>query len=250
MKEKKIKTALLIAVLLFIVPPNMARADSWQTLDKGLEYQTIPLNTPQTGINTRLHVLKINLNKLVIKPVYSSTNLSAKNLAIKSGALAVINANFFDETGKVLGLVKKDGAVINPKKNISWWSVLCFRNNKAEIIQSSHVKEGYCHQAFQAGPRLVAGGTLTKLKDEFSQKTAAGINNRGDLLLAVSEGAIPIKKLAEIFSKKEKNGGLECPYALNLDGGSSSQMFIKSEKLNLYIPNYVKIPVGLGVFKK
>jgi phosphodiester glycosidase len=37
---------------------------------------------------------------------------------------------------------------------------------------------------------------------------------------------------------------------LNLDGGGSSQLYVKSDKFEEWLPGTTEIPVGIGFFKK
>jgi exopolysaccharide biosynthesis protein len=218
----------------------------WEPLKKGLLYKKILLTQPNS--QATLHAFKIDPSVLKIKPIVHDKGQSVKILAQKAKAIVAINANFFDENGRPLGLVKKDRKVIQPKKDISWWAVLCFRYKKVSIIPSKNVKQGYCHQAIQAGPRLVINGHIPKLKDNFSHKTAVGINNKGELIVAVTKDRLSIQKLAETFKKSETQKGLGCLNALNLDGGSSSQLYANIEKFELDLPSFIQVPVALGVF--
>ena len=137
----------IIIITFFLVFPFTTNAESWQTLTDGIQYKKLSVKNQNSKVD--LNVLKINLTKANIKPVYNQNTSTAKELAQKYHAIAVINANFFDPQGKPLGLVKFDKKVIYPKKNISWWSVFCIRRNRAQIIHSSKLKNGYCEQAIQ-----------------------------------------------------------------------------------------------------
>ena len=225
-----------------------AKANIWQELADGFHFRTI--HHKKNGQTIPLQVLKLDPKKVSIKPLHDSNGKTAREFVLSSQALAVVNANFFDTDGKILGLVKIDGKKIHSLKNISWWSVFCLQNNKASIYHQSQHKPGMCKQAIQAGPRLVVNGKIPKLKTKSSRKTAIGINLRGEVIIAVSGLAIPIQDLAQLFLKPEKQGGLGCLNAMNLDGGSSTQMYLKTDDYINSVASFIKVPVGLGVFKK
>jgi uncharacterized protein YigE (DUF2233 family) len=82
--------------------------------------------------------------------------------------------------------------------------------------------------AIQAGPRLVVNGKVPKLKSEISQKTAIGINRKGEVILLTTLYPFSVNELAKLMAKPESKGGLGCRYALNLDGGSSSQLYARN----------------------
>lgn len=237
---------LLIGVCSLYIPA--AGAADWQKLTDGIQYKKLSVNLGEGTAS--LNVLKLNLDKVTIKPVVAEQSATAREFAQRHQAVAVINANFFDPDGKPLGLVKFDRKIINPKKNISWWSVFCIKKDRAQIIHTQDIKDGYCDQAVQAGPRLVINGTIPKLKNELTRKSAVGINSRGEVLFVVSTQPIPIKNLAETFKKSEADGGLDCPNALNLDGGSSSQMYVQAGKVKIDVGSFVRVPVALAAFHK
>lgn len=227
--------------------PTTVSAAGWQKLADGLDYATVPVHVE--GQQVELSALKIDLQRFAIRPIYEPNGETVKNLAEKAGAVAAINANFFDEKGGALGLVKIAGETKHAQKNISWWSVFCVNDNEAHILHSTKQTQD-CHHAVQAGPRLVVNQTLTELKQEISQKSAIGLKSETQVVLVVSRAAIPITVLAQTLQKSEAEGGLGCLEALNLDGGSSTQLYVNVNGFTVNIPNLTEVPVGLGVFRK
>jgi len=234
-------------IFLFMIPS--AWATDWQSLQEGLSYKTVVMGTGESAIE--LHALKVNPRYFSLKPIVLTGRHSVRVLAEESGAVAVINANFFDKEGKTLGAVVIDGHEKKSKRPISWWGIFCVnKKQKVEIVASTDYYSGLCEEAVQAGPRLVIKGKIPKLKDETSRKSAVGVNAKGQVFLVASAQAISIKALAEIFLKSELEGGLGCVDALNLDGGSSSQFFVKSGAFTLAVPAFSPVPVGLGIYKR
>lgn len=225
-----------------------ANADDWRILARGLNYKRLAIIQNNSPVD--LHVFRINLSRYNVKPIAAAQSATAKLMTLEQDALLTVNANFFDVDHKILGLVLKDKFLIHQTKNISWWSTLCIKDNKATITPNKAITATECHQAIQAGPRLVIDGSIPKLKESFSAKTAIGINQAGELLIAVTRNRLSITKLAEIFQAPEQKGGLACINALNLDGGSSSQIYARIGDFELDLPSIVKVPVGLAVFDK
>lgn len=225
-----------------------AQALSWQNLQSGLDYTKI--NVVYSGTPVNIHALKVDLSLLQIKPIVTPARSSVKSMAISHDALAVLNANFFEPSGKPLGVVVADKAELNAFKNISWWSVLCIKNQAAQIFHASVYQHDQCDNAIQAGPRLVVQGVIPKLKENISKKSAVGLNAKGELFLIATENILPISLFAEVLRVKESEGGFELVDVLNLDGGSSTQIYVNTASFSLDIPNFVQVPVGLGVFPK
>lgn len=237
-----------LAFLILCFTSFSARALNWQALQSGLDYTKI--NVVYSGTPVNIHVVKVNLSQFDIKPIYTSARSSVKSMAISHDALVVINANFFEPSGKPLGLVAADKNELNPFKDISWWSILCLQNQAAKIFHSTKFENGSCDSAIQAGPRLIIQGSVPKLKENVSRKSAVGINSKNEILIIASENILPISLFAEVLHLKESEGGLGLVDALNLDGGSSTQIYVNTKSFVLDIPNFVQVPVGLGVFKR
>jgi len=247
LKSKFFNLTIILALLALLPLPTSA--SNWQQLEKGLSYQLV---TAPSGKFFRLHAFKINPKLFNIRPLLpeSKKRDTIHQLTQASGALLGINANFFDPDGKILGLVVDKGKVVHPFKKISWWSLFYMKRSRPYIIHSSKFRSAKnMTVAFQAGPRLVINGVLPKLKQEISAKTAVGINSRGELILTVTRDAVDIQELAKLMALSEQKGGLGCSHALNLDGGSSSQLYVEVGDFKLDLPSFMTIPVGLGVFR-
>lgn len=223
-------------------------ASAWQEISPKLYYKRIDLVLG--GRSATLHALRTTPQNYAIKPYFENQSLSVKSMAGASEALAMINANFFEPGGKPLGLIIRDKKVINPLKSISWWSVFCVKGKSARIVHTSAYKAGTCDQAIQAGPRLVVNGKIPKLKEQIAMKSAIGLNKNGEVFFIVTEKTLPMSVFAEILQMKVADGGLELTHVLNLDGGSSTQLFVQTEKFDLDLPNFVRVPVGLGIYPK
>lgn len=241
-------TSILITVGLTWVYSQQAKATGtqWQELAPGLDYTTLDLN-PGT-----LHAFKIDLmqNRLgLVSPAEPST---AKEMAIDTHALVVTNAGFFTPADEPLGLRINEGKIVSPLKNISWWGIFYLQNNTPKISSLSNFKlSNNIDFAVQAGPRLLVNKNTPHLKDGADNRTAIGYNTANKVILIVTEDAqLTTLDLAKILVKPEKNGGLGCTYALNLDGGSSSQVYAEVGNFTLDIPNYRPVADGLAVFAK
>jgi len=246
---KKKWFSFFIFVFFFILSPHFVSASPliWKSVGKGLFYTEAKqeFKEQQTII---LSVLKIDLKHNTIKPILSPDTKTVRQMLKETKALAVINANFFDIDNKPLGLIFRDHKTLQKKKNISWWSVFCVQKKRASILHTQNYFPGFCEQAIQAGPRLVVNGSVPKLKPQNSRASAVGINTEGYVFFVLANRPISIERFADFFQRPEAEGGLATPWALNLDGGSSSQISIQTEKFNLHLPSLISVPVGLGVF--
>jgi uncharacterized protein YigE (DUF2233 family) len=247
----KIIKFFLIFPPFFLFQPGISQAQNYLNLADGLEYSIWqPPGTP-----VRLHLLRVDLKKLRIIPidarVFGSPLLNVREMGKKTGALAVLNANFFDTDNRPLGLVLQNGKIKNGIHPTQWYAAFLIKNNKAKVLKvfkQSQVR-GY-QSGIQAGPRLVVAGKIPKLKNKKSPKSAVGIDRQGRVLLIASEGSLEIHQLAELLARPTAQGGLGLSHALNLDGGSSTQFYLNAGGKSVYQPGLTGVPIALGVFTR
>ncbi len=238
-------TMLRIAVLILLSLgwlDCLAKEISWDRLAPGLEYGTVPLSSP--GNRGKLHAFRIDLSEyrfdVVLARDHQRAAGSVRSLASKSQAWIAINGGFFTPQLKPLGLRMEQGVIRNTLKKISWWGIFYIQNNKATIVPQWQFKlTRQIDFAVQAGPRLLINHQIPKLKEGLAERTVLGITEDGKVIVAVTDKAvISTHDLAKILKKSNAEGGLNCRNALNLDGGSSSQLFAKFKKFYLNVPNF------------
>lgn len=225
----------LILSSLFLFDAASA-AERWQKIASGIEYQDL-----EGGILTpwsHIYAFKIDLNKnklaLVSAKQLNAKNASADQFAQYSNALLSINGGFFDQEFKPLGLRINNRKLKNPLKFISWWGIFYVKNNKPYISNVNHFyPDNQIDFAIQSGPRLLIHGKIPPLKPGVADRSALGITADGKVIILVStNAAMTTAELAHLL----KTPPLHCTDAINLDGGSSSQLYahIGSFQLNVH----------------
>ena len=220
-------------LLIFLAVPVYS-ANQWQTLAPGIEYQDLEggLLTPWSHI----HVFRVDLNKnqlgVITSKALSVKNASVEQFAVQTNALLSINGGFFDREFHPLGLRINNKKLENPLKRISWWGIFYVKNNKAYISNmNDFYQDDSIEFAIQSGPRLIIKGKIPSLKIGFADRSALGITAQGKVILLVStNAAMSTNDLARIM----KSAPLSCIDAINLDGGSSSQLYTR---INSFILN-------------
>ena len=200
-----------------------ARGDAgWQKLDNGLEMRTI---YRRTGISV---VTVTALRAPAARVHVGSGHLwRAPEWAAKTGALAVVNGGYFNAQAQPLGLRVSDGKRTNALYARANWGVFFIRDGRAFIAHTRDYKPSpQTKQAMQCGPRLVVKGHTTDLKEQWGRRSGIGVDARGRVILAVSDGALSFDDWAALWADA---GAMNCPDALNLDGGGSTQMSVKSK---------------------
>jgi len=226
----------------------------WETLKSGLQYTTIPLQeNNKTG---KLHAFKINLKQyqlhLTTANSINRNAATAEALGESQKALVAINGGFFSPDRQLLGLRVNNGDIINPVRPISWWSIFYVKNNKAYIAKPQYYQHSNSVTfAVQAGPRLVINGYIPSLKPGIDERSALCINRNGQVIIAATENTpVSTNTLAKVLDKSENQGGLGCYNALNLDGGSSTQLYAKVNNFTLNVPNFNQVTDAIVVTEK
>lgn len=163
--------------------------------------------------------------------IASGKLLTASEWRRKMSAVAATNGGYFDPEGRSLGLRITENKRVNDLHPADW-GVFFVEGKTARIVHTRDYKDlrdkGRTHrvlEAIQCGPRLVVAGKLTKLKPQWARRTALGIDRSGRVVLAVADGELSFRGWQNVW-----RDNLNCPNALNLDGGGSTQLSIKTEK--------------------
>lgn len=212
----------ILLIMLLISSPSLA--DDWHTLASGIEYRDIgaSLGSPWSHV----HAFRIDLNKnqfeLAFARHFSRKSASIEDFAQHRNALIALNGGFFDRDYHPLGLRISQQKQYNPLKRISWWGIFYIKDGKAYVSSlREYQRNNDVEFAIQSGPRLIVDGKLPHLKPGVAERSALGITPEGQVIIVVTENApLSTTSLAQLL----KSPPLHCQDALNLDGGSSSQI--------------------------
>ena len=241
-KAYKVTKYTLLTIALLAPLVATAASPQWRTLAPGLQYTSLP--------SEKIHAFRIDLKAYQLSLISATHKKQPpffiKPIAIKTKALIVINGGFFSPTFQPLGLRIHQGNVLHQLKNISWWGIFSIQNNKAQITSKNNYR--YTSRitfALQAGPRLLVKGKIPPLKGGAAERSALGITKKGRLIVAISKDQLTTSQ----FANRLKNA-LGCYNALNLDGGSSSQLYAHIGDFSLYLPSLRPVADVIAVTKR
>jgi uncharacterized protein YigE (DUF2233 family) len=226
------KAIFLVCLSLIFMPT--VNASPWKELAPGIEYRDLSPNPMMPWAH--IHAFRIDLKKqkldLVTASDLSRPHASVEEMARHSNALIAINGGFFDEKYHSLGLRIGHGHHYSPLKPISWWGVFYTTRNKPYLTRASQyqAKSRSVDFAIQSGPRLLISGKIPKLKPAIAERTALGITKKDKVILLITEHAA---MTTTALAKRMKAFPLYCEDALNLDGGSSTQIYANVGNLHL-----------------
>lgn len=196
----------------------------WSQLAPGIEYRDLgnSLLTPWSHVHVFRVDLKHNQLDLLLAKKLSQPHASIEEFAQFSNALITLNGGFFDESHQPLGLRISHQQQLNPLKPISWWAVFYIKGNRPYLSSLRHYKKAsHPDFALQSGPRLLIDGIIPSLKPGLAERSALGITRDNRIIILVTEHTLmSTTMLAELLRAPPLN----CEEAINLDGGSSSQL--------------------------
>ena len=174
----------------------------------------------------------------------------------RSGAVAAINANYFDTDGKPLAFLKAGGQAVNPRvsRNSLYTGVFAVKDQRPSISHRDDFLSEQADEAMQSGPLLLLGGrpqAVTGLPLRASRRALIGIDKEQRTVIAVTDnliGGLFWAELQEIFSAPQWQA--QTLDLLNLDGGGSAQLYIKTGKFEEFVAGTVEVPVAIGFFAK
>src|SRR5439155_24677981 len=105
--------------------PALAVTDAggWKPIYKGIEFRKMALERSEPNQSIDLKLFRFDGQRIVPRVLrsvqFQLKGANAKTFADKSGALAVINANYFDGDGRPLAFLKVAGQAINSRVSTS-----------------------------------------------------------------------------------------------------------------------------------
>ncbi len=240
--------SLLLGTYAFAAPSE------WQLVAPGLEYRATAM--PQITPFSKLHAFRIDLKYYEFDLVFARERAAARafvaDLAQHKKALIAINGGFFSSDYEPIGLRVRHNKQEVPLKNISWWGVFFIQNHTPHIVAAKQYQANHdISFAIQAGPRLIIDKAIPTLKAGFAQRSAIGIDKQARVILIATEhAAMSTTELANLLKSPDSAGGFNCVNALNLDGGSSTQIYSNIPNLQLNTAKFSPVTDAIVIHTK
>lgn len=242
-------------------------SEQWQSLSPGIEVKEVVVH-PEALFPSRILFARLATARTRMRVLSASDfgykQLSAREVAIHSGASLTINANFFDDKGDPLGVVVSQGTLKHRahRSGRTLSGVFLLGDRGFRIIHRDSFTPDGVLEAVQAGPRLaMEGAAAPGVRDTFSTRRAGVcLTATGDIIVfCVSSGlfTLAMPSLQTLLVSP----AIGCIDALNLDGGGSAQLFARGSRIatvtnpgNASVPEVSvegidRVPVFLGFFE-
>jgi len=233
---------------------------TWRSIQKGVERRKIAFLRSEPNYTLDLRLLRFD-PKIIAARVLSSAGFQAKSATAKdfvekSGAVAAINANYFDENGRPLAYLKTTDKEINRtvSKHPLYTGVFAVIDGRPVVVHRDDFSPAQAAEALQSGPLLLNRGAPVETMrglGRYARRTVLGMDKEGRIVIGVTDavlGGMSFVELQELFG--EAKWRLDTAELLNLDGGGSAQLYFKSGKLEESVPGTSEVPVAIGFFVK
>ncbi len=160
-------------------------------------------------------------------------------------AALIINGGYFDQQDNATGLVVSDGQIFGT--SYDGFGGMLSVDAKGHISLRSLHQHPYDHeqlqQATQSEPMLVLpGGQRAQFDADAasSRRSVVAMDKQGRLLFIVSpREAFSLDELADLFVSSD----LSIDVALNLDGGASTGLFVRTGSQPMMIDSFARLPI-------
>jgi hypothetical protein len=232
----------------------------WRAIHKGVEFRKVVVERAEPNYVLDLKLVRFD-GKMITPRILPSGDFqlrsaSGKTFVEKSGALAAINANYFDEKGRPLAYLKTLNQEINRNvsKHALYTGVFGSRDGAPFVTHRDEFQPAQAAEALQSGPLLLNHGAPVEIMrglGRYARRAIVGIDKDGRTVIGVTDavlGGLSFAELQELFANPKAQ--LETPDLLNLDGGGSAQLYLKTGKFEEWVPGTTEVPVAIGFFTK
>lgn len=269
----------LFALLAFWAEPNLAQVSAqlkpglkvspglivaetgaWRSLQKGMEFRSVTLERTEPYQLIHLKMVRFDagffLPQILRGLQYNVKSADVKTFAQKTGALATINANYFDEQGRPLGFLKAQAYEnsSNISKSSLFTGIFGIKDRSPFIVHRDDFTPGQADEALQAGPLLLSKGAalpVTRGAGKQSRRSLIGLDKERRLTIAITDsllGGLSWVEMQEFFSFPKWQ--INITDLLNLDGGGSAQLYIRASQFEEHVAGTTDVPVAIGFFQK
>lgn len=255
-RDTLIRGLLGLLLLVTTAPPLSAQDDGWVELRPGLERRVYFPGESHTGIS--LMVVRIDPARYRFAVQYQpgQRKSSGEWVFTTPGAVAFINANFFNDSSVVEGLLVTDRQRYGLPFD-DYGGTFSVVNDRARVTNNATdpVDDLPLDQAIQGYPMLVIDGQpnpeRTRWATTLARRSVIAEDSAGRILFIVTAfGAINLRDLSLYLTATD----LEIVNALNLDGGVSTTLYTlprPARDIGAYLVRAVEpVPAVLAVYAR
>jgi len=197
----------------------------------GLEFVQCQANDGKN--NAQLHIVSFSIRTHSLAVMDNPKgDFDAARAAEKRGAVAAVNGGYFHPDRTPLGLVVRQGVEIHPleKARLLNGIVVVAKGEVALRRPAEFKASAAVREALQAGPFLIDGGKAVAGLDSTRRaaRTVVFTDGAGHCGVLICK-SVTLAQMAALLATPGAFAGGEISRALNLDGGSSTALWVRGE---------------------
>ncbi|MGH2511003.1 MAG: phosphodiester glycosidase family protein [Ktedonobacteraceae bacterium] len=226
----------------------------WSTTAPGVEMRQETWQSPDgDGSSDLVTIVRFDLHHVTLSVAYQPNQpLSMQAWVQKEQPAALINGGYFDGLDHATALVISNGQSFGTSYQ-GFGGMLAVDAQGHVQLRSLH-EQPYdssenLMQATQCAPMLLLNGQRTQFDadNKVSPRSVVALDKQGRLLFIASPGtAFTLNELADLLAQSD----LSLVTALNLDGGSSTGLYVNTGNQNVAIDALVNLPLVIVVKEK
>jgi len=222
----------------------------WNRVATGVEVRYEDWKIPG-GDDDTVTIVRFDLHKIKLSVGYQPGQpLLMNEWMQQEHAIAMINGGYFDQQDNATALVVSNGKVFG--ESYGGFGGMLSVNAHGTVNLRSLRQQPYdpnteqLEQATQSAPMLMSGGKRTQFSADASQtrRSVVAMDKQGRLLFIASPGQVfSLDQLADQLVSSD----LSIETALNLDGGSSTGLYVNGGSSHVTIDSLAKLPLVIIV---
>jgi len=229
---------------------NGTQLNVWNRVASGVEVRYEDWKNGN-GDDETVTIVRFDTHKIRVSVGYQPGQpMSMNDWTQLEHPLAIINGGYFDQQYYATALVVSNGKVFGESYN--GFGGMLSVNAHGSLSLRSLLQQPYdpnseqLEQATQSVPVLMLGGKRTQFNADASQtrRSVVAMDKQGRLLFIVSPD--PIFSLDELADQLVSSD-LSIEVALNLDGGSSTGLYVNGGSSQVRIDSLAKLPLVIIV---
>ena len=222
-----------VAVVAMFAVWRNERGPHWRELKAGVEFTTIA-GEPYCRLGSAsVAVLRVDPRRARLRVRYYDRQKPPRLLTVlewqkSTGALAVFNAGQYYPDFRYMGVLVCGGDTVSSRPHAEFKAALVADSGRAHVLDlartplRSRPRWSDVAQSFMLFVR--AGGVRVRRSGRIANRTVVGEDERGWIVVCVSEGAYTLADFAEVL----RRAPLKLTHAMSMDGGLESELVVSA----------------------
>ncbi len=229
---------------------NAWRLESSESLPTRSPALTHHLLALEGDRSLELHLVRFDRSRATLRVLDLAPGATVAATVRASGGLAGVNGGYFKPDRVPLGLVISKGVPLHPWESSKILTgVLTVTARGTSLLRSGEFKAGPgIREALQTGPFLVdRGKPVTGLNATHLAERTVLLADKQGVAALLTTGPVSLAELGRLLATPGLLPGLKIERALNLDGGSSTALWVASHPVPFSRPEWKAVRNAVAI---